>query len=56
MLTIRHVLQTGFGLKNTNWNKKEFLLSYREAWAHTNNRIRIRKGLGSRIDHRSLKA
>jgi hypothetical protein len=55
MLTLRHVSQTGFGYKNTDWNKKEFLLSYREAWANIINGMLVRKGLDDRIDHRSYK-
>jgi hypothetical protein len=55
MLTMRHVSQKGFGLKNTDWNKKEFLLSYRKSWAHIINIKLAQKGLDERIDHRSLK-
>jgi len=55
MLTTRHVSQEGFGLKNTDWNKKEKLLSYRAAWSHINNSRLASKGLDERIDHRSYK-
>jgi hypothetical protein len=56
MLTTRNVSRDGFGLKNTDWNKKEFLLSYRKAWANIINSTLARKGLDERIDHRTLKA
>ena len=56
MLTMRNVSRDGFGYKNTDWNKKEFLLSYRKAWAHIINNMLVRKGLDIRIDHRTLKA
>jgi hypothetical protein len=55
MLTTRHITLDGFGKKNTDWNKKELLLEWREAWAHTNNEMFDRKGLTERIDHRSYK-
>jgi len=55
MLTMRNVSRNGFGLKNTDWNKKENLLSYRKAWTHIINNTLERKGLAERIDHRTLK-
>jgi hypothetical protein len=55
MLTTRNVTPDGFGKKNTDWNKKELLLEWRNAWAHTNNDMFERKGLAERIDHRSYK-
>jgi hypothetical protein len=55
MLTTREVTRDGFGKKNREWNKKETLLSWRKAWAHTINRVFMRKGLDARIDHRSYK-
>ena len=55
MLTTRHVTPDGFGGKNRDWNKKEFLLSYREAWAHIINSTFEHKGMDERIDHRSYK-
>ena len=53
MLTTRHVSHAGFGLKNTDWNKKQLLIEWREAWANINNDMLKRKGLAERIDHRS---
>jgi len=55
MLTTRTVTPDGFGLKNTNWNKKENLLSWRKAWTHIINSTLESKGLDARIDHRSYK-
>lgn len=55
MLTTRHVTLDGFGGKNRDWNKKEFLLSYREAWTHIINSTFEHKGMDERIDHRSYK-
>ena len=55
MLTMRNVSRNGFGYKNTDWNKKTFLLSYREAWANINNSRLVRKGLDAMLDHRSYK-
>ena len=55
MLTMRNVSRNGFGYKNTDWNKKDFLLSYRKAWTHIINNALKRKGLDIRIDHRSYK-
>ena len=55
MLTMRHVTPEGFGLKNTDWNKKQYLESWRKSWADVNNRKFEEKGLDERIDHRSYK-
>jgi len=55
MLTTRHVTPEGFGLKNTDWNKKELFAEWRKSWADVNNRMFERKGLDERIDHRSYK-
>ncbi|MDR0797557.1 MAG: MobA/MobL family protein [Nitrososphaerota archaeon] len=56
MLTTRNVTPDGFGLKNTEWNKKEKLLTWRKAWTNTINNALEGKGLDERIDHRTLKA
>jgi len=55
MLTTRNVSPEGFGLKNTDWNKKENLLSWRKAWTHIINSTLENKGIAERIDHRSYK-
>jgi hypothetical protein len=56
MLTTRHVTSDGFGKKNTDLDKRENLLIWRESWAEVNNRKFEEKGLDERIDHRTLKA
>jgi hypothetical protein len=56
MLTMRNISFDGFGLKNTDWNKKTELLSYRKAWTHIINNTFEQKGMDERIDHRTLKA
>ena len=53
MLATRNVSEAGFGLKNTDWNKKETLLAWREAWANLANRHLAFHGHDICIDHRS---
>jgi len=55
MLTMRHVTPDGFGNKNRDWNKKDYLEAWRESWADVNNRKFEEKGFDERIDHRSYK-
>ncbi len=56
LLTMRNIGADGFGKKNTDWNKKEFLEHLREAWAlHCNRRLSV-AGAKSRLDHRTLRA
>jgi hypothetical protein len=55
MLTTRNVSPDGFGLKNTEWNKKDVFVEWRKNWADVNNRMFERLGLDERIDHRSYK-
>jgi DNA repair exonuclease SbcCD ATPase subunit len=55
MLTTRHVTPDGFGLKNTDWNKKDLFVEWRKSWADVNNCMFKHKGLDERIDHRSYK-
>jgi Ti-type conjugative transfer relaxase TraA len=54
MLTMRDVTPEGFGQKNRDWNKKEHLLEWREAWAEKVNHHLAREGHDLRIDHRSF--
>ena len=54
MLTMRHVSKTGFGGKNRDWNKDEYLAQWRENWANICNDKFREKGLNIRIDHRTL--
>jgi hypothetical protein len=56
MLTMREVRETGFGGKNRDWNKTEFVEQWRENWALICNDKFQEKGLDIRIDHRTLEA
>jgi Ti-type conjugative transfer relaxase TraA len=55
MLTLREVTLDGFGQKVREWNAKENLLIWREAWAGFANRHLFLHGHDLKIDHRSLK-
>jgi len=55
LLTMRDVDENGFGKKNREWNKPEYLAKWREEWANTVNRKLEQKGLDIRISHLSLK-
>jgi hypothetical protein len=54
LLTTRELAGPGFGPKARNWNGKQELQYWREAWAAHANRILEREGFAERIDHRSL--
>jgi Ti-type conjugative transfer relaxase TraA len=54
MLSLRRIEGDGFGLKERNWNAKENLLHWREAWADYANKHLALNDIGQRIDHRSL--
>ena len=60
LLTMRN-LQTNpegnieFGLKNTNWNSKDLLLSQRQNWEEITNKYLAAAGSEAKIDCRSLK-
>ncbi len=54
LLTTRELTGAGFGAKARDWNRKEELQGWREAWADHANRILEREGFDERIDHRSL--
>lgn len=56
MLSLREVTPDGFGKKVREWNRKELLLDYREAWAERCNHHLALHGHDLRIDHRTLKA
>ncbi|WP_268967730.1 MobA/MobL family protein [Zooshikella ganghwensis] len=56
LLTTRDVTPEGFGKKNRDWNQKDVLESWREAWEQHANRALERAGHDERIDHRSLAA
>jgi ATP-dependent exoDNAse (exonuclease V) alpha subunit len=55
MLTMRELTRDGFGLKVTEWNRRELLGEWREHWADLANEHLLRSGLDIRIDHRSYK-
>jgi len=56
LLTTRNITPDGFGQKNTDWNKKEHLSSWRVSWQDHANKALERSGHEARIDHRTLKA
>jgi Ti-type conjugative transfer relaxase TraA len=56
LLTLREALQSGFGPKVRQWNRKTNLLDWRSAWAERANQHLARAGHMVRIDHRTLEA
>jgi hypothetical protein len=50
---MRYVSPDGFGLKNTDWNKRDLVVEWRKSWADVNNRMFEQKGLDERISHLS---
>lgn len=56
MLTLREVTPSGFGQKVREWNAKENLLLWREAWAEVANKHLFLYGHDIKIDHRRLEA
>ena len=56
MLTTRDVDKNGFKGKNRDWNKPEYLKSWRENWSDKCNEKLQQKGLNERINHRTLEA
>ena len=56
MLTMREVTENGFGKKAREWNSKENLLHWREAWADITNQHLLMHGFDISIDHRTLEA
>lgn len=56
MLSMREVGPGGFGQKNRDWNRKELLQEWREAWADQLNVRMAELGLEARVDHRTLEA
>jgi ATP-dependent exoDNAse (exonuclease V) alpha subunit len=55
MLTLRQVTLDGFGQKVRDWNAKEHLFVWREAWADLVNQHLHLHSHDIKIDHRSLK-
>ena len=56
LLTTRDVTARGFGKKNREWNKIEYLEKWRENWANIVNHELECAGIEERIDHRTLAA
>jgi len=56
MLTMRELTSEGFGPKNRDWNRRELVEEWREAWAREANLALERAGHEARIDHRTLAA
>ena len=56
LLTTRAITTQGFGPKNRDWNRKELLQAWRQAWAHHANRALELAGQEPRLDHRTLAA
>jgi len=54
-LTLREVAEDGFGRKNRDWNKKELVEQWRQAWENHVNQALENAGIDDRIDHRSHK-
>jgi len=54
MLTLRELTADGFGNKNRDWNAREAIERWREAWAEAVNRALERAGHEQRVDHRTL--
>lgn len=54
MLTMREIGPDGFGKKVREWNDRELVTTWREAWARDVNRIFEKANRPERIDHRSL--
>ena len=56
LLTTREIGPEGFTTKNRDWNAKELLEGWREAWAQDTNHALERCGAHERVDHRTLEA
>lgn len=54
MLTMRELVGGQFGRKARDWNDKDVLQDWREAWAEHQNREFKRLGLPARVSHKSL--
>jgi Ti-type conjugative transfer relaxase TraA len=53
VLTTRHLLDEGFGLKNREWNRQSLLEEAREQYAAYQNAALKEHGFDIRVDHRS---
>jgi hypothetical protein len=55
LLSMREIGADGFGAKARDWNSREQLETWREAWERTANRYLEKHGHEARIDRRALK-
>jgi len=55
LLTMRALTPEGFGNKVREWNSKERVREWREAWADLANEFLKARGIARRLDHRSFK-
>jgi MobA/MobL family len=56
LLTMREIGPEGFGEKQREWNSREQMTKWRDAWERLQNRYLERYGHTSRVDQRSLEA
>ncbi len=56
MLTTRSISMEGFGAKNRDWNRVDFLELWRENWQEYANQALTKARVDERIDHRSHQA
>jgi ATP-dependent exoDNAse (exonuclease V) alpha subunit len=56
LLTMRRIGPNGFGPKVREWNSREQLENWREAWERIQNRYLARYGYEARVDRRTLEA
>ena len=56
VLTMREITSDGFGKKVRAWNSSELLNTWREKWAHHQNKALERHGHVSRVSHLSYEA
>jgi len=56
LLTMRRIGPEGFGAKAREWDSREQLGNWREAWERTANRYLERHGHAARVDSRTLEA
>ena len=54
LLTMRDIVDDGFGKKNRGWNDRELIEEWRQEWAMEQNRALEQAGHDIRVDHRSL--
>lgn len=55
LLTMRTLTPEGFGAKVRDWNRRELVKEWREAWADMANAFMKARGIDKRLDHRSFK-